>query len=67
MSARRLRTQPLADRRVRQPLGVGRVLPGHLLGRAVTAERILIPLIVLNLVVLVVEALFNVAGALFGF
>ena len=32
-----------------------------------TAERILIPLIVLNLVVLVVEALFNVAGALFGF
>jgi hypothetical protein len=33
----------------------------------VTAERILIPLIVLNLVVLVVEALFNVAGALFGF
>ncbi len=32
-----------------------------------TAERILIPLAVLNLVVLVLEALFNVAGALFGF
>lgn len=32
-----------------------------------TAERILIPLVVLNLVVLVLEALFNVAGALFGF
>jgi hypothetical protein len=33
----------------------------------VTAERILIPLVVLNLVLLVLEALFNVAGALFGF
>jgi hypothetical protein len=33
----------------------------------VTAERILIPLVVLNLFLLVVEALFNVAGALFGF
>jgi hypothetical protein len=33
----------------------------------VTAERILIPLAVLNLVVLVLEALFNIAGALFGF
>ncbi len=32
-----------------------------------TAERILIPLAVLNLVLLVLEALFNVAGALFGF
>lgn len=32
-----------------------------------SAERILIPLVVLNLVVLVLEALFNVAGALFGF
>ena len=32
-----------------------------------TVERILIPLVVLNLVLLVLEALFNVAGALFGF
>lgn len=32
-----------------------------------TAERILIPLVVLNLLLLIVEALFNVAGALFGF
>jgi hypothetical protein len=32
-----------------------------------TAERILIPLALLNLVVLVLEALFNIAGALFGF
>lgn len=32
-----------------------------------TAERILIPLAVLNLIVLALEALFNVAGALFGF
>ena len=32
-----------------------------------TAERVLIPLVVLNLVLLVLEALFNVAGALFGF
>ena len=30
-----------------------------------TVERILIPLVVINLLVL--EALFNVAGALFGF
>jgi hypothetical protein len=33
----------------------------------VTAERILIPLVVLNLLLLVLEALFNIAGALFGF
>lgn len=32
-----------------------------------TAERILIPLAVLNLVLLVLEAVFNIAGALFGF
>lgn len=32
-----------------------------------TVERILVPLVVLNLVLLVLEALFNVAGALFGF
>jgi hypothetical protein len=32
----------------------------------VTAERILIPLAVLNLVLLVLEAVFNIAGALFG-
>jgi hypothetical protein len=46
---------------------MGRVLPGRVLGRVVTAERILIPLVVVNLVLLVLEALFNVAGALFGF
>jgi hypothetical protein len=33
----------------------------------VTAERILIPLAALNRVLLVLEALFNIAGALFGF
>jgi hypothetical protein len=33
----------------------------------VTVERILIPLALLNLALLVLEALFNVAGALFGF
>lgn len=32
-----------------------------------TVERVLIPLVVLNLVLLVLEALLNVAGALFGF
>jgi hypothetical protein len=33
----------------------------------VTVERILIPLVVINLLVLVLEALFNISGALFGF
>jgi hypothetical protein len=33
----------------------------------VTVERILIPLALLNLALLVLEALFNVAAALFGF
>ena len=46
---------------------MGGVLPGRVLGRFVTAERILIPLVVVNLVLLIFEALFNVAGALFGF
>jgi hypothetical protein len=32
----------------------------------VTAERILIPLAFINLALLVLEALFNIAGALFG-
>ena len=32
-----------------------------------TAERILIPLAIINLVLLVLEAVFNVTGALFGF
>lgn len=32
-----------------------------------TAERILIPLALLNLALLVLEALFNISGALFGF
>ncbi len=31
-----------------------------------TAERILIPLAFINLALLVLEALFNIAGALFG-
>jgi hypothetical protein len=33
----------------------------------VTVERILIPLVVINLLVLVLEALFNISGVLFGF
>jgi hypothetical protein len=46
---------------------MGGVLPRRVLGRFVTAERILIPLVVVNLVLLVLEAVFNVSGALFGF